>query len=217
MHPHMWNGSPVHPVSYTGEFYQVRDYRRFMAAPAAAPPIYLAAVQSRMLQLAGSQTDGWISGPMNSIPYMTTVVQPNLLKGLSAAGRAPTGFRRCVVKPCVVHQDTNHARRLARNAIAVYGTLVYYDVVFDPLGFAPAIQAIRAAALRGDVVGMLDAVTDEMIDALVLAGTPDDVRRQAKEWEELCDVLILYCPPSLTMEASETRENHESIITTFAS
>ena len=105
---------------------------------------------------------------------------------------------------------------MARNAIAVYGTLAYYDVVFNPLGFASATQAIRAAAQRGDVVAMLDAVTEEMIDALVLAGTPEDVRAQATSWEDFCDLLILYCPPSLTMEPAETRANHEAIITTFA-
>jgi len=173
----MWTGTPVNPVSYTGEFYRVREYRRFMPAPAAPPPIYLAAVQARMLQLTGSHTDGWISGPLNSVHYLTTVAQPNLLKGMAAAGRPPTAVERCVMKPCVVHQDAAYARAVAGNAIALYCTLPYYDIVLDPLGFTAAVQAIRAAAQRGDVVGMLDAVTDEMIDALALAGTADDVHR----------------------------------------
>jgi len=213
----MWTGTPVHPVSYTGELYRVRDYRRFMPAPAAPPPIYLAAVQSRMLQLAGSHTEGWISGPLNSIQYLTTVAQPNLLQGLAKAERPASEFERCVMKPCVVHQDARYARAVARNAVAVYSTLPYYDIVLDPLGFAPAAQAIRAAAGRGDVAGMLDAVTEEMLDALVLAGTPDDVRRQLAAWEDLYDVLILYCPPSLALDPAETKAIHEAIITTFAS
>ena len=63
---------------------------------------------------------------------------------------------------------------------------------------------------------MLDAVTEEMLDALVVAGTPDDVRRQLLPWEGLCDLLLLYCPPALTMEPAETRANHEAIIAAFA-
>ena len=213
----MWTSTPAHPVSYAGEFYRVRDYRRFMPAPAAPPPVYLAAVGPRMLRLAGARADGWISGPLNTTEYMTTVVQPNLDKGRTAAGRAATGFERCVIKPCVVHEDAEHARDLARNAVALYaGALSYYDVVLDPMGFAPATQAIRAALQRGDVPGMLDAVTEEMLDALVVAGTPDDVRRQLLPWEGLCDLLLLYCPPSLTMEPAETRANHEAIIAAFA-
>jgi len=211
----MWTGTPVNPASYSGEFYRVREYRRFMPAPAEPPPIYLAAVQGRMLQLAGSHTEGWLSGPLNSTQYVTTVAQPNLLKGMSAGGRSTEAFERCVMKPCVVHQDAAYARRLARSAIAVYATLPYYDVVLNPLGFEPAVQAIRASAQRGDVPGMIDAVTEDMLDALVLAGTPDDVRRQLAPWEGLCDLLILYCPPSLTMEPAETRAVHEAIIATF--
>jgi probable F420-dependent oxidoreductase len=211
----MWTGSPINPVSYAGEFYRVREYRRFMPAPADPPPIYLAAVQSRMLQLAGSHTDGWVSGPLSTTRYLTTIAQPNLLKGMAAAGRPAAAFERCVMKPCVVHQDARYARALARNAIAVYSTLPYYDVVLDPMGFTPATQAIRAAAQRGDVTAMLDAVTDEMIDTLVLAGTVDDVHRQLTAWEGLCDSVILYCPPALTMEPAETRAVHEAIIAAF--
>jgi alkanesulfonate monooxygenase SsuD/methylene tetrahydromethanopterin reductase-like flavin-dependent oxidoreductase (luciferase family) len=212
----MWTGTPLQAVNYAGQFYCVRNYRRFMPAPVPPPPIFLAAVQSRMLQLAGSDTDGWISGPINSVQYLSEVAQPNLLKGLASSQRTAAEFQRCVIKPCVVHQDAKYARRLVRNAIALYGTLAYYDVVFDPLGFGASTQAIRVAAQRGDVVGMLDAVTEDMIDALALAGTPDDVRRQAIELEQHYDVLILYCPPGLTMEPAETRATHESIITTFA-
>ena len=40
----------------------------------------------------------------------------------------------------------------------------------------PRISAIRAAMAENDVQKMLDLVTEDMIDALVLAGTPDEVR-----------------------------------------
>jgi alkanesulfonate monooxygenase SsuD/methylene tetrahydromethanopterin reductase-like flavin-dependent oxidoreductase (luciferase family) len=216
----MWTGAPTRPVSYTGEFYCVQDYARFMPAPAEPPPIYLAAVQAGMLRLAGSIADGWISGPMNTIRYMKEIALPNLQNGQAAAGRAGSGFERCVIKPCVVHRDAKHARALARNAIAVYGglpALSYYDVATDPEGFAPTTQKIRAALARGDIPGMLDAVTDDMIDALTFAGTPDEVRRQMAPWEGLVDLMLLYCPPALIMDPAETRATHENIIETLAS
>jgi alkanesulfonate monooxygenase SsuD/methylene tetrahydromethanopterin reductase-like flavin-dependent oxidoreductase (luciferase family) len=215
----MWTGSPTRPVSYAGEFYRVQDYARFMPAPAAPPPIYLAAVQAGMLRLAGSIADGWISGPMTTVRYMNEIALPNLQRGRAAARRADAAFERCVIKPCVVHRDRERARSLARNAIAVYGgfpALSYYDVATDPEGFAPTTQKIRAALTRGDIPGMLDAVSDEMIDALTFSGTPDEVRRQIVSWEGLVDVMLLYCPPALTMDPAETRATHEAIIETFA-
>jgi alkanesulfonate monooxygenase SsuD/methylene tetrahydromethanopterin reductase-like flavin-dependent oxidoreductase (luciferase family) len=60
------------------------------------------------------------------------------------------------------------------------------------MGFTEATQAIRAAMQRQDIPGMLNAVTEEMIDALVLAGTPDDVHRQLRPWEGLFDLLLLW-------------------------
>jgi len=211
----MWTSTPTRPVHYTGEFFHVQDYARFMPAPYAQVPIYLAAVQSRMLQLAGSHADGWISGPLNTLKYLTEVAQPNLQKGMAAAGRTATGFERCVMKPCVIHQDAKYARRLARNAIALYATLPYYDIVLQPMGFTEATQAIRAAMQRQDIPGMLNAVTEEMIDALVVAGTPDDVHRQLEPSEGLCDLLLLYCPPHFT-DPAETQANHEAMIAAFS-
>lgn len=211
----MWTGTPTHPVDYIGAFFQVRGYARFMPAPYAQVPIYLAAVQSRMLQLAGSHAQGWISGPLNTPQYMTEVVHPNLKKGMAAAGRATTAVERCIIRPCVVHRDAKYARALARNAVAFYATLPYYDIVLNPMGFAAATQAIRAAFARQDIPGMLSAVTEDMLDALVLAGTADDVRRQLAPWEGLIDTLLLYCPPSLAMDPAETRANHEAMIAAF--
>jgi alkanesulfonate monooxygenase SsuD/methylene tetrahydromethanopterin reductase-like flavin-dependent oxidoreductase (luciferase family) len=203
-------------VHYTGEFFHVQDYLRFIPAPYAQIPIYLAAVQSRMLQLAGSHADGWISGPLTTLKYVTEVVHPNVQKGMAAAGRSSAGFERCVVKPCVVHQDAKYARALARNAIALYATLPYYYIVLNPMGFTDATQAIRAAMQRQDIPGMLSAVTEEMIDALVLAGTPDDVHRQLGPWEGLFDLLLLYCPPNLAIEPAETKANHEAMFAAFS-
>lgn len=211
----MWTGSPTHPVDYSGEFFQVRGYARFMPAPFPQVPIYLAAVNARMLQLAGSHAQGWISGPLNTTKYMTSVVLPNLQKGTAAAGRAATEVERCVMKPCVVHQDAKYARAIARNAVAFYAVLPYYDIVLTPMGFEAPTRAIRAAFERGDIPGMLSSVTEEMLDALVLAGTPDEVHRQLAAWEGLTDNLVLYCPPSLTMEPAETKAVHEDMIAAF--
>jgi hypothetical protein len=93
------------------------------------------------------------------------VAHPNLPKGMAAEGRAATGFERCVMKPWVVHQDAKYARALAWNAIALYATPPYYDTVLQPMGFTEATQAIRAAMQRQDIPGMLNAVTEETIDA----------------------------------------------------
>ena len=60
----------------------------------------------------------------------------------------------------------------------------------------------------------LAASTSEPLEALVVAGNPEEVHRQLEPWAELCDLVLLYCPPSL--EPAETKANHEAMIAAFA-
>ena len=68
---------------------------------------------------------------------------------------------------------------------------------------------------ENDVAKMLDLVTDEMIDTLVLAGTPDEVRKKLECYEGLFETLILYCPMPW-LEPEESKANHEMMIEAFA-
>jgi len=77
---------------------------------------------------------------------------------------------------CSVNNDAARARNLARHGIAFYATIPYYDIVLSPLGFDREVKSIRDAFSRRDIPAMFSAVTDDMVAALALAGTPGDVR-----------------------------------------
>ncbi len=211
----MWNGSPDQPVNYSGEFYSVRDYRRLTIPAYSNIPIYLAAVLPRMVQLAGSLADGIILNVLNTPKYFTEIVHPNLAKGFARRRTSNTNFEVCAVKCCAVNKDAKHARRLARHAIAFYATLPYFDIVLDPMGFAEEKQTIRQAMIQNDVALMLDSVSDDMVDALVLAGTPDDIRTQLSRFENLFDTLILLSP-SFAADPQEVQENYIAMIDAFS-
>ena len=84
-----------------------------------------------------------------------------------------------------------------------------------PLGFGREVAAIREAFGRRDIPAMINAVTEEMVAALALAGTADDVRKQHVEYEELADNLILYSP-YFGVGVEETKANHEAVLRAFA-
>ena len=210
----MWTATLTQPISYEGEFFNVKDYVRFIPAAYDHIPIFLAGVNPRMIQLAGSHADGLILGPLNTPKYLTEVVHPNLKKGMDAAGRSPKEVEVCVTKICAVNRDARQARALARHAVAFYSTLPYYSIVLDPMGFAEEKMAIGEAMSRGDIPAMLNAVTDEMVDALALAGTADDVHRQLEGFDGLVDTVLLFCP-HLAVEPEDTKANHEAMIEAF--
>ena len=211
----MWTASPTNPIDYEGDYIKVSDYRRIMAPPYPPLPIYLAAVQPAMLQLCGAIGDGLIANLLNTPQYFTDIVQPNIKKGLAKAGRQLGDIELCSLKVCSVDKDRERARRRARAPIAFYSNLPYFDQVLDPAGFEKEKMAIRAAMAENDVQKMLDLVTEDMIDALVLAGTPDEVRKKLESFEGLFETLILYCPMPW-LEPEESKANHAAMIETFA-
>lgn len=119
---------------------------------------------------------------------------PNLRKGLAAAGRSRANFELCAFKVCAVNNDARTAPALARHAIVFSSSLPYFDIVLDPVGFTEAKLQIRDAMGRNDLPSAFNAVTEEMVDALVLAETADDVHRQLEPFESLFDTVILLCP-----------------------
>ena len=211
----MWTASPTQAIDHDGTFVRVRGYRRFIPAPYSSVPIYLAAVQARMLELAGEVGDGLLANTLNTPAYFRDVVRPHVAAGMARAGRSDSPFEIATLKACAVHEDRARARALAKRAIAFYATLSYFDIVLDPAGFTEQKERIRAAHAQNDLLAMLDAVTDDMIDALVLAGTADEVRAQLAPFEGLIDTVILACP-ILAAEPEETRANHEAMIAAFA-
>ena len=205
--------TPSNPVSFTGSYYNVTDYVPFLKAPITELPIYLAGVNRLMIQLAGSHTDGLILGPLNSAPYLRDIVHPNLRRGTSK--RSGGTCELCLLRLCAVDPDAAHARNLVRHAIAFYSVLPYYDVVLTPLGFSTQAATIRAAFSRGDYAAMINAVTDDMVAALSFAGTRDDVRAQAREFDGLYDRLILGSP-FFGVGLEETQANHAGILEAFS-
>lgn len=205
--------TPSSPASFSGTFYNVSDYVPFLTAPVTDIPIYVAGVNPRMTELAGSHADGLILGPLRSLSYLKETVHPNLNKGL--AKRDGAHCELCLTHICAVNNDAGYARNLARHAIAFYSVLPYYDVVLSPLGFAAQAQAIREAFGRRDFPAIINAVTDDMIAALALAGTTDDVRRQAQQFENMADRVILYAP-YFGIGVDETRANHAAMLEVFS-
>lgn len=205
--------TPSSPASFSGAYYKVTDYTPFLSAPIIEFPVYLAGVNRLMIQLAASHTEGLILGPLSSVAYLKDTVHPNLKKGLGK--RNGGACELCFTRLCAVDHDAAHARNLVRHAIAFYSVLPYYDIVLSPGGFSSQAQAIRAAFEQGDYQAMVGAVTDDMVAALAFAGTKDDVRAQARQFEGLYDRLILGSP-FFGVSPEETRANHEGLIEAFA-
>jgi 5,10-methylenetetrahydromethanopterin reductase len=200
---------------YEGEIYRVEDYRQPLRQERPRIPIVLAAVQARMCELVGEIADGVLFNVLSTPRSVREFALPHLERGAARAGRGVRTVERAAAITAAVEGDPSQARRWARHHIAFYSVIPYFDVMFDLHGFQQEAAAIREAAARGDPDGMIDAVSEEMIDTFALAGTPDDCRRQLEAWGDV-DVAVLF-PPTFQLAPDEIVANHRALIETFAS
>lgn len=143
-------------LDYSKPLTQMRDYLAAMDAqpfashsPADPVPVVLAALGPKMLELAGSATDG-------AHPYWTTpehTAQAREVMGPDAL--------LCVEQKVCLSTDASAAREAAKAAIAMYADLPNYRNNWIRLGFTDDEIQQRA---------------DRFIDAVVIWGDEDRVR-----------------------------------------
>jgi probable F420-dependent oxidoreductase len=195
-------------LNYQGDYYQVKVpmYGRPRAAREEIP-ICLAAVNKGMIRAAAAVADGLIGHPVFTRKYIREVVAPEL------------DGSNCKLLPYVITSiadSTQQARDEARGQIGFYYTTRLYHTILDPHGWRAQGEAIASAFRKGDFAGMAAAVTDEMVDEIAIAGTPDEVRDQLKAWDGLAQEVLLYSP-SVGLKSGRVQENLDAIVDTFGS
>jgi alkanesulfonate monooxygenase SsuD/methylene tetrahydromethanopterin reductase-like flavin-dependent oxidoreductase (luciferase family) len=83
--------------------------------------------------------------------------------------------------------------------------------MLEASGFGAEGERIRQAFGAGDHEAMIEAVSDEMLDAMGVAGTPEQVRAGIARREEDFDHLSLYSP-SFTMTLERVQQNTLELI-----
>lgn len=201
------------PVDHEGRFYRVRIAPTGDLPPPARErvPIYTAGVNPRMVEVAGRVADGLLGHPLFTVPYLEDVVLPAIARGAAHADRDPAEVRVASLLFAAVDEDAERARREVAAQIGFYASAKTYAPLLERAGFAAEGDAIRAAFAAGDLAGMVAAVSDRMVDALAVAGTPDDVRAGLRRYAGLLDHAILYTP-RFTLTQERVRECAHAVI-----
>jgi alkanesulfonate monooxygenase SsuD/methylene tetrahydromethanopterin reductase-like flavin-dependent oxidoreductase (luciferase family) len=147
-----------------------------------------------MVRTAGEVADGLIGHPLCSLQWLKGVVLPNLARGLHRSGKGRDAFDLCLTLCCAISNNVAQARRAAAGEVASYATARTFEPLFAAHGLAHEAERIQQAFLRGDEEAMLSAVSDDMIEAFTLAGTPDRVRSKLAAYVELADSIALTTP-----------------------
>jgi probable F420-dependent oxidoreductase len=142
-------------------------------APAAPPTIVLAALRPQMLRLAGTEADGAILNWLASYDVGQCV---------EAVDNADAEIvARIFVCPT---EDAEFARNLGRMLISTYLTVPAYAAFHDWLGRGEQLKPMQDAWAAGDRAGAAAAIPDDVVDDLVLHGSPQSCREQVQAYVE---------------------------------
>ena len=200
------------PVHHDGRFYTMHlTPTSDVEPPQRQIPIITAGVRPRMCEVAGRVADGLAGHPLFTTTYVEEIVRPAIAKGAAHADRDPREVEIISMVMCSIHDDPYVARRELAQQIAFYSSVKSYETVLEVNGFATEGRTIREAFARRDFPAMFDAVSDNMIDTMGVAGTAAHVRDGLRRYEGILDHIMLYSP-SVGMTPSRVQENLDSLI-----
>src|SRR5438445_10713059 len=126
-------------VDFTGRHYRVR-WSMGVPERLPAPPIYLAALSVKMLELAGEIADGavlWLTPPS----YVRDVAVPALERGRRRAGQTLAGFEVVAAVPLAVTDARAAAMAAFRAELKRYLEQPFYRAMMQAAGLGDGVTA----------------------------------------------------------------------------
>jgi probable F420-dependent oxidoreductase len=192
------------PLRVEGRFYRLNLMTPFFnpgPIPHPAIPVYIAGVNPPLCRLAGEIAEGFHVHPFHTLPYLHTVVLPNIMEGLRAAGKTRGDIRLYApvfVAPGRTAEEIREAAGLARREIAFYASTPSYRIVLETHGWSDVADRLRNLAAQRRWDDLPAQVPDEMFDAVVVCGSWEAVGAELRRrYEGLVDRVACYRPLTL--------------------
>jgi probable F420-dependent oxidoreductase len=149
------------------------DGFRLLLVPEVQPTLLVAALRPGMLRLAGKEADGAI------INWLAADDVPTVTPYVHEGGEGKEIVARIFVCPTA---DAAAARTVAKMAIAGYMTVPVYRAFHEWLGRGELLGPMWKHWAEGDRKAATASVPDEVADALVIHGTPEECRAHVQRY-----------------------------------
>jgi probable F420-dependent oxidoreductase len=169
-------------------------FRLVRPAHRSAIPVYLPAVFEKACEQAGAIADGLLGHPLWTTAWLRDRVTGSIQAGLDQAGRSRSQIDVNLMIFTVINPDHAEAIADARANIAFYTQSPQYLRYFTEIGFGTEAQAIQAAFAAQDYAAMARACPDEMVSAITILGSADEVRELVAERAQFADSITPVVP-----------------------
>ncbi len=162
-------------INYSGEIFSLKDFSLLIKPPRNIIPIYLAAVNQKMVELAWEIADGVIFylRPKNEIK--STIARMKNQKKIDTTLQIIT----------CVHDDSEKAIFRAKKTIAFYVSVgkIYREFLAEN-GFKNETKNIFEEYKKTGLTNNHEFVPESMVNELCISGTPNECKKQLKQFRE---------------------------------
>jgi F420-dependent oxidoreductase-like protein len=163
-------------------------------------PIFLAVLGPKNVALAGEIADGWL--PVFFSPEHVKSLRAPLEEGAARAGRSLDDFRICPNVNVMITDDVTAARDAMRPVLALYvggmGSREqnFYNRLVSSYGFEREALQIQDLYLAGRRAEAMQALPDELIDAVSIAGPKERARERIRAFRDAGVETLIVSPMS---------------------
>jgi probable F420-dependent oxidoreductase len=179
-----------------GEYHSLdlSHFRLVRPARRSAIPVYLPAVFEKACEQAGAIADGLLGHPLWTTRWLKDRVGQSLKSGLDKTERSRSDIDINLMIFTVINPNRAEAIADARANIAFYTQSPQYLRYFTEIGFGSEALTIQAAFAAQDYEAMAKACPDDMVSAITILGSVDEVRAQVAERADHADSITPVVP-----------------------
>jgi len=181
-------------INYSGEIFSLKNFSLLIKPPRDRIPIYLAAVNQKMVELTWEIADGVIFYLRPKSEIKTTLAKIQNQKKIDVSLQIIT----------CVNEDSEKAMIRAKKTLAFYVSVgkIYREFLASN-GFENETKNIFEEYEKNGLESNHELVSESMVSELCIAGTPDECKTQLLQFRETgIDLPIIQFNPTDNVEDS---------------
>lgn len=164
-------------VKYNGEFFQINNFKILHQPQRANIPIFMAAVNKKMVSMASKLADGILLylRPLEELKRTATE--------LKEATKGKSFEIACSFICAMSNKEPEKARARAATTLAFYIAVgEYYSKFLADNGFKIEVEEITAEYRKGGADNAAKYVSDRMLNSLVICGSSEECRESLSKF-----------------------------------
>jgi len=190
-------------INYNGEIFSLKDFSLLVKPPRKEIPIYLAAINQKMLELTWNIADGVIFYLRPKVEMKQTIEK------MQAKRKIDTSLQ---IITCI-DNDCEKARNRAKKTLSFYIAVgKIYREFLELNGYSDIVQEIYNEYNKTGLKKLDELVPDKILDDLCIAGTSEDGIKKLQSFREAgIELPIIQFNP-----IGDTKESFELLTKTFS-